>query len=408
MKIRRTIPPTAAPVKVADLLHGLSGFFKGGKYLEELERQIKEYFGVKHVFLTSSGKASLTIILRALSSLSGRREVLIPAYTCYSVPSAIIKAGLKVALCDIEPSTMDYDYKKLKDAVTDNTLCVVSNHLFCNPSSTESVMDICKEHDAIAIEDAAQAMGGNYNNKKLGTIGDVGFFSLGRGKNITCGSGGIVVTNDDAIAEAIEKEYSTLQFPGTMEEIIEFAKILVMSFFINPLLFWFPAALPFLRLGETIFYKDFPTYRLSGMKAGLMHNWVERLEETKDIRSNNASYFSDNLGLKENRDASIPYLRYPVITKSKAQRDAVIAESMKKGLGVSTMYPTGINDIDEIKEQFIGESYPGAENLAERLLTLPTHSYLKESDKEEICGLYKSVAVELPGDNQLRKRVEMV
>jgi dTDP-4-amino-4,6-dideoxygalactose transaminase len=103
MKIQHTIPPAASPVNLNDLLHGLVGVFSGKKYLKKLEEELKDYFNVRHVFLVSSGKAALTIILRALKSLAPEKnEVLIPAYTCYSVPSSIVKADLKTSLCDIE------------------------------------------------------------------------------------------------------------------------------------------------------------------------------------------------------------------------------------------------------------------------------------------------------------------
>jgi len=112
MKIQRTIPPAAAPVDLMSILHGIAGFFMGKRYIKKVESEIKSYFGVNHVFLVSSGKAGLALILQALKSLHPERnEVLIPAYTCFSVPSAIIKAGLKVSLCDIDPSTLDFDYE---------------------------------------------------------------------------------------------------------------------------------------------------------------------------------------------------------------------------------------------------------------------------------------------------------
>ena len=103
MRIRRTLSPTAAPLRPADLWRGLKGFFAGEKYLRRLKEEITGYFGVRHAWFTSSGKAALYVILRALRSLEpDRTEVLIPAYTCFSVPSAIVRAGLEVALCDIE------------------------------------------------------------------------------------------------------------------------------------------------------------------------------------------------------------------------------------------------------------------------------------------------------------------
>lgn len=120
--------------------------------------------------------------------------MVIPAYTCFSVPSAVVKAGLDVALCDLDASTFDFDYRLLEAAVNEKTLCVIPSHLFGIPSEMDRVNAICREKGVYVVEDAAQAMRGPTKGK-LGTLGDVGFFSLGRGKNITCGSGGIIVTN---------------------------------------------------------------------------------------------------------------------------------------------------------------------------------------------------------------------
>ena len=394
MKIRRTIPPAASPVNLNDLLHGLVGILSGEKYLEKLEKELKEYFNVRHVFLVSSGKAALALILNALKSLSQtRRQVLIPAYTCFSVPSAIVKAGLEVSLCDIDPSSFDFDYELLGEAVQDNTLCIIPNHLFGIPSDMDRIKSLSKERGVIVVEDAAQAMGGMYKGKMLGTIGDVGFFSLNRGKNITCGSGGIIVTNSDIIASSINEEVSCLNNPRPIETIKEFLKMLSMSIFIRPSLYWFPSGLPFLRLGETIFYKEFPLKRLSGMQAGFLRYWQKQLEESNRIRQENAEYFLDRLRLRsrirENNNASIPYLRLPVLVKNREERDKLFFISKKKGSGLSLVYPTTINEIEEIKDLFDGKTFPNAKIVSERLLTVPTHCFLKEKDIEEICKLFK-------------------
>src|SRR5262249_7867001 len=110
MRVQRTIPPTAAPVQLRDILHGLAGLFFSERYFQKLEFEIKEYFGVKYVFFVSSGKCALTLILKALRDISHRKDVIIPSYTCFSVPSAILKAGLDILLCDIENTTFDFDY----------------------------------------------------------------------------------------------------------------------------------------------------------------------------------------------------------------------------------------------------------------------------------------------------------
>ncbi len=177
MKIQRTLPPTAAPVYLNNLLHGASGIFFGERYIKNLEGEIKTYFGIKHAFFVSSGKAALYLILKALKSLSpDKPEVLIPAYTCFSVPSAVVKAGLKVSLSDIDISTYGFNYELLKKSINENTLCVVPNHLFGIPSDMESTKNLCREKGMFVVEDAAQAMGGKYRNDKLGTLSDVGFF----------------------------------------------------------------------------------------------------------------------------------------------------------------------------------------------------------------------------------------
>ena len=114
MRLKRTLPPAASPIYPKDIISGLKGLVRGQRELERFKEEIRDYFGTKHCFLLSSGKAALTLILRALKDMHPHRdEVLIPAFTCYSVPSAIVRAGLKVRLCDINPDTLDFDFDQL-------------------------------------------------------------------------------------------------------------------------------------------------------------------------------------------------------------------------------------------------------------------------------------------------------
>ncbi len=389
--MQRTIPPAAAPIKVKSLLHGLIGFFSTKEYLKRLEREAKEYFGVKHVFLVSSGKAALTLILSSLQSLSPtKRKALIPAYTCFSVPSAIAKTGLEVALCDIDASTFDFDHKHLEESINEDTLCVIPSHLFGIPSDMDKIKGVCRDKDIFIVEDAAQAMGGKYKGKLLGTIGHVGFFSLGRGKNITCGSGGIIVTNDDRIASAIDKRYSSLDRPQFGETIVEYFKTILLTVFIHPSLYWLPAGLPFLKLGETTFEKNFPVKKISGMKAGLLSNWQRRLEESNRIRKDNAEHICKVLGLDLWHKFPTPFLRLPLLVKNRQVRDMIFVHSRKKGMGINRMYPTPINEIEEIRDQFDDRMFPSAKDVAECLVSLPTHQLLTDKDKEIIIGYLKA------------------
>jgi len=341
--------------------------------------------------LSHQGKQpSHSYSLRSKSLSPAKRNALIPAYTCYSVPSAIAKAGLEVALCDIDASTLDFDYKRLDESINGNTLCVIPSHLFGIPSDMDKIKGRCQDKGIFIVEDAAQAMGVNYNGKLLGTIGDVGFFSLGRGKNITCGSGGIIVTNDDRIASAIDKRYSSLDTPQFGETIVEYFKMILLTVFIHPSLYWLPAGLPFLKLGETTFEKNFSVKKISGMKAGLLRNWQRRLEESNRIRKGNAEYICNVLGLDLWHKFPIPFIRLPLLVKNRQVRDMILIHSREKGMGINRMYPTPINEIQEIKAQFDGMIFPSARDIAECLVSLPTHQLLSDKDKARIFGYLKA------------------
>lgn len=207
--------------------------------------------------------------------------------------------------------------------------------------------------------------------------------------------GGIIITNSGLIAAAIEKYYSDLKTPGLFETLKEFFEILLMTVFIHPALYWFSEGLPFLKLGETLFYKDFPMKRLSGMRGGYLRNWQKRLEKSNRVRSETAAYFTEQLGLKTLQKAYIPYLRLPVVMRSREIRDKIYSLSRKRGLGLSLMYPTAINEIKEIRTMFNGEVFPFAREIADKLLTIPTHHLLSEKDKRIICELFSSFRSEV-------------
>src|SRR5688572_1426276 len=107
--IGRTISPAAAPLGWRDLCGGAVGMVLPERSIHAFEEDIRRHFGVRHVCLLSSGTAALAVTLTALKALSSRTEVVIPAYTCFSVPAAVLKAGLQPVLCDIDPSTFDFD-----------------------------------------------------------------------------------------------------------------------------------------------------------------------------------------------------------------------------------------------------------------------------------------------------------
>jgi len=352
--------------------------------IRALEDSVREYFKIKHVFLVSSGKAALTMTLMGLKAASSRTDVVIPAYTCFSMPAAVISAGLRPILCDINPSTFDFDHEQLEATLNDNTLCVVAHHLFGIASDIERVRAMCHARGIVVIEDAAQAMGVESGGRKLGTLGDVGVFSLGRGKNITCGSGGIVVTDSDQIATALRAQWPRLESPLPAESLKNFAKLVFMAIFIRPRLYWIPNALPFLRLGQTEFPKTVAVKRLSGMQAGLLHDWEHRLSESNQRRSEAAASVSRQMSLSLPQGPSHPYLRLPILAATPQGRERIHSFAQRRGLGVSVAYPTPINEIPEISHMFDGMRFPTARRVSEHILTIPTHQWISEKDRKAI------------------------
>lgn len=390
MRMQRHLAPTAAPVSVADLGRAILGLFQAQRYRVRLETELKRYFSVGHVFLLSSGRAALVTIVEAFATTSSRRKVIIPAYTCFSVPSAIVRAGGQVVLCDVDPHTLDFDFDHLQRIVDSETLCIVSPHLLGQTADIRRAKAIAKPFGVPVIEDAAQAMGRKTTEGWVGTMGDVGFFSLGRGKNVTAGSGGVIVTSSNDLADKLAKIYASVPEESLPRQIVNAVMVCTMTLLIHPRAYWLPAGLSFLGLGETIYDPTFSIRRLDGLRAGLLKTWRRRLEDSSEDRARHADLYLGSFRLEEAqldpiRVLGTAYLRLPVVMPTVAAKQELCTAGKNLGLGVSALYPAPISDIPELKARFQGQQYPGADTLADRLVTLPVHHYVKKQDIEKIC-----------------------
>jgi dTDP-4-amino-4,6-dideoxygalactose transaminase len=399
MRIGRTLPPAAALLRWRDLSHALAAMWSPEQAVRLREEEIRQHFGATYACLVSSGTAALTMALIALRDLSERTDVIIPAFTCYSVPAAVLTAGLRPVLCDVEPSSFDFDHAQLANTLTDNTLCVVAHDLFGVPADIARLRALCRSRGVFLVEDAAQAMGIQVDGEYLGTRGDVGIFSFGRGKNVTCGSGGVIIAQREPVAEALDRRCSVLADLSLVQVASEFLRLVVMAVFIRPNMYWLPAALPFLRLGETIFPSKVALQRLSGMQAGLLRSWRERLSQSNQIRLENAADLSRRLSLSPPRGHSHPYLRLPILAASPAQKKRIFAMSRRQGLGMSVAYPATIDQIPQLRGHFDSNLYPGATKLAEQLLTIPTHHWVEERDRKAIANCFPRGAL-VPTSNK--------
>jgi len=298
----------------------------------------------------------------------------------------VVQASLTPVLCDVDATTLGLDETRLDETVSGRTLCVIAHHLFGVPAVLAGARRVCERHGAYLIEDAAQALGIDADGQPLGTLGDAGIFSFGRGKHVTSGSGGMVVTNSSRVGAAIGRRYQTVAAPPRAAQAVAFLQTVLMVIFIRPWLYWIPAALPFLQLGATLYPANIAIRRLTGFQAGMLRQWRRRLARSNEARSRCVSYFTRALSLAGGAGPR-PYLRLPIVARDAETRQRLCAQAARRGLGVAAAYPTPINEIPEIATVFDGRRYPSAAQLSARLLTLPTHHLLSEKDKRAIAAL---------------------
>jgi len=164
---------------------------------KELETAINGYFGCKYSQLVSSGTAALTTALSALGIGYGD-EVIMPSFTFVASFEAVLSVGAVPVMVDVD-DTLTLHPEAVKAAITPQTKCVMPVHMCGSMADMEALQAICKAHHLILLEDACQAIGGTYKGKKLGTIGDAGTFSFDYVKTMTCGEGGVVMTNREDV-----------------------------------------------------------------------------------------------------------------------------------------------------------------------------------------------------------------
>ncbi len=173
-----------------------------GKYIPEFEQGFADFCGVRHGIAVSNGTAALHLALVALGIGPGD-EVIIPTLTFIATANAVRYTGATPVFADSEAETWNLDPQDVACRITPHTRAIIPVHVYGHPANMAPILDLAKQHNLHVIEDAAEAHGARYQGKRVGSLGEINAFSFYGNKIITTGEGGLLTTDEDALAEKV-------------------------------------------------------------------------------------------------------------------------------------------------------------------------------------------------------------
>ena len=166
----------------------------GGGPVEALEKNFAEHMGADYALSMSGGGPALHTAVMASGAKAGD-EIIVSPYTWGQTVSCILQHNCIPIFADIDPGTFNLDPASIEERISPYTRAIIVVHIFGNPADMDPIMDIARKHDLVVIEDCAQAVGAKYKGRFVGTFGDFGCYSIGSGKNMVGGEGGMILTN---------------------------------------------------------------------------------------------------------------------------------------------------------------------------------------------------------------------
>jgi dTDP-4-amino-4,6-dideoxygalactose transaminase len=352
--------------------------------------RIKKSLGVKYAYLSGSGRMGLYSILEALD-IGVNDEVIIPAYTCVVVPNAILYKKAVPIYVDINLEDFNIDAAKIESAITKDTKAIYAQHTFGLPCNIEKIRRLAQKYNLYIIEDAAHSFGGSVGNKKIGTLGDIAFFSTDHTKFISTYLGGIITTDSKTLAKKIEninKNIENLSFKNRLKIVISF---LLENIFFSPYLLW---------IGNTIyklFYKagvifgfsdelmvdkpqEYPyPCNLGSFQSEVGINQIKNIEKNTSDRFEIIKILNNLLGLynynylKKN---NLALLRYSFMVKDRQAFEERFSKYFDLQIWFTSV--THMRNKNYEKVMYKMGSCPNAEFAAKHVVNFPTHSKISK------------------------------
>jgi len=326
-----------------------------GPKVAALEEKIADYSGVKYAVGVASGSDALYLALRALGVEEGD-EVITTPFTFFATAGAIWRIGAKPVFVDIDSRTYNIAPALIEEQITEKTRAILPVHLYGQCADMEPIMQIAAKHDLAVVEDAAQAIGAEYQGKKAGSIGDVGCLSFFPSKNLGgAGDGGMVTTNNEEIAEKVTLLRQHGAHPKYFHSLVG----------VNS--------------------------RLDALQAAVLLVKLKYLDQWNQARQEKASYYNDRLASLQGVtvpfvDSKCVHIYHQYVIRA-ANRDALFEYLKEKGIGVALYYPLPLH----LQECFayLGKGrgdLPESERAAKEVMALPIFPELTEEEMDIICG----------------------
>lgn len=342
-----------------------------GPFIRRFEEQFAERVQRKHGIAVSNGSVALDAAIVALDIGPGD-EVILPTFTIISCAAAIVRAGATPVVVDADPQTWNMTAEAVAAKITPKTKAIMVVHIYGLPVEMDGILALARQHDLRVIEDAAEMHGQTYNGKPCGSFGDISTFSFYPNKHITTGEGGMIVVNDDALADRCRS--------------------------LRNLCFGPPRRFVHHELGWNL--------RMTNLQAALGLAQLERLDEFVDRKRRMGRFYNEALAAVPGLELPIAqtdyaeniYWVYAIVLKDEVPWDA--EEMMKRlaQLGVGTRpFFWGMHEQPVFREMglFATEQCPVSERIARRGFYLPSGMALTEAQQSEVIAAVKTIMAEV-------------
>jgi len=328
--------------------------FVGGREVETFEQNFGAYLGAAGCVGVANGTDALVLALRALGVRHGS-EVLVPAYTFIATASAVVLAGGRPVLVDVEPESLNIDPRSAQESVTERTVGVIGVHLYGRPYDLAAIDEICRSAGIWMVEDAAQAQGASWQQARVGTFGSLATWSFYPSKNLGCfGDGGAVTGNDTGLLDLVRR----LANHGRTEH-YDHSEVGTNS-------------------------------RLDALQAAVLNTRLKELETDNQRRRSIATRYLAGLSgvgdLEFLKDLPETESVYHQMTVMSLKRDDLRAHLRQRGIGTGVHYPSPLHRQPALAPYTEGLSFPVAEKAARTVLCLPMFPQLTDAEIDTVIA----------------------